>query len=140
MRAQPKDRDMKKEQNDFNRAVALGKEYARDALVATIAFTADAPRGIVAAFTAYLREHKIEHDVLFTRDDMITFATLRDPEVDTKGAESRTRKMVAAFFTGKYEGCMHMEAYHQEGLQDEAANENTIKPFSAVKRAARRAA
>jgi len=135
----PKVTGMKKEKNDFNRAVALGKQYARQALVATVAFKDSAPKGTAAAFAAYLRESKIEHDVLYTRDDMITFATLRDPEVDTKGAESRTRKMVAGFFTDKYEGCMGMEAYHQEGIQDEAANENG-KSFTAIKRAARRAA
>ena len=131
---------MTKEKIDFNRAVALGKHYAREALVATIAFTEGAPKDTPEAFAAYLRKNKIPHDVLYARADMVTFATLRDADVDTLGAQSRTRQMVAGFFTGKYAGCMHMEAYHQEGLQDEAANENNIKPFAAVKRAARRAA
>lgn len=131
---------MKKEKTDFNRAVALGKHYAREALVATIAFTEGAPKDTAEAFATYLRKNKIPHDVLYARPDMITFATLRDADVDTLGAESRTRKMVAAFFTGTYEGCMHMEAYHQEGVQDEAANENKVASFATVKRAARRAA
>lgn len=130
---------MTKEQIDFNRAVAIGSHYAREALVATVGFTSETAKEGPAAFAAYLRKNKIPHDVLLLREGMITFATQRDPEVDSAGAESRTRKMVAAFFTGPYEGCMSMEAYHQEGLKDEAANENA-KPFPAVKRAARRAA
>jgi hypothetical protein len=136
----PKGHSMKKEQTDFNRAVALGKHYAREALVATIAFTEAAPKDAAEAFAAYLQKNAVPHDVLYMRGDMITFATARDADVDTLGAESRTRKMVAAFFIGKYEGCKHMEAYHQEGLQDEAANENSTKPFAAVKRTVRRAA
>lgn len=129
---------MKKE-FDRAKAVKLGEMYAEEALVATVAVKDTAPEGAMKDFVFYLKSQKVPHEVLFMDDRTITFATVRDPEVDTLGAESRTRKLVAAFFTGVYADAFHMEAYYQKASNEEKMN-STVVDFATVKRSVHRRA
>jgi len=113
---------------DFNAAQQKGRLYAEKALVAVIGFRHDAPKDTVASFMAFLKQKRIPHDVLFVSGGSITFATQRDPSVDTDNP--KTRKTVAAFFTGRFENAKSMEAYYQANLKPD---EKTI-PFHRVKR------
>jgi len=113
---------------DFNTAQQKGQLYAEKALVATIGFSDAAPGDTAKAFLRFLREKRIPHDVLLVSKHSVTFATTRDPSVDSD--KPVTRAKVAAFFQGKYANAFGMEGYYQANLKD---NEKII-PFHRVKR------
>lgn len=121
---------------DFDRAnaIKLGEAYAEKALVATVSVNDNAPKGAMQDFMAYLKAEKVPHEVLFVGENSITFATTRDPEVDTLAAESKTRKMVAGFFTGPYAKAFNMEAYYQKRANNADVMDEKVIPFDRVKR------
>ena len=113
---------------DFNAAQQKGQLYAEKALVATIGFSDAAPKDTAKAFLLFLKNKRIPHDVLLASGSSVTFATTRDPGVDTDNA--KTRAKMAEFFQGKYANAFGMEGYYQANLKD---NEKII-PFYRVKR------
>ncbi len=113
---------------NFNAAQQKGQIYAEKALVATIGFSDAAPKDTAKAFLLFLKNKRIPHDVLLVSAGSVTFATTRDPGVDTDNA--KTRAKMAEFFKGKYESAFGMEGYYQANLKD---NEKII-PFHRVKR------
>lgn len=113
---------------DFNAAHEKGRLYAEKALVATIGFSNAAPEDTAKAFLLFLKNKRIPHDVLLASGSSVTFATTRDPGVDTDNA--KTRAKMAEFFQGKYANAFGMEGYYQANLKD---NEKII-PFYRVKR------
>ena len=121
---------------DFDRATAikLGEAYAEKALVATVSVNDNAPQGAVQDFVAYLKAEKVPHEILFLGENSVTFATTRDPDVDTLAAESKTRKMVAGFFTGAYANAFNMEAYYQKRANNCDVADEKVIPFERVKR------
>jgi len=117
---------------DFEKAARKGSLYAEDAVVVTLGFADAAPKGTPAAFAAYLKAHKIPHDVVFKSKNTITFATTRDIDVDAPN--SATRKMVAGFFKGQFEKAFGMEGYYQSP----AKPDTKIIPFHKVQRAVKK--
>jgi hypothetical protein len=113
---------------NFNAAHQKGEFYAEKALVATIGFSDAAPKDTAKAFLLFLKNKRIPHDVLLVSAGSVTFATTRDPGVDTDNA--KTRAKMAEFFKGKYADAFGMEGYYQANLKD---NEKII-PFHRVKR------
>lgn len=117
---------------DFEKASRKGALYAEDAVVVTLGFADAAPKGTPTAFVAYLKAHKIPHDVVFKTQNTLTFATTRDRDVDAPN--SVTRKMVAGFFKGKFEKAFGMEGYYQSPAKPDAK----ILPFHKVQRAVKK--
>lgn len=126
--------------SDRQRAMILGEMYAEKALVAVVSVNDNAPPEAVRDFAGYLKASKVPHDVLYMGTRAITFATTRDPDVDTLGAESKTRKMVAGFFRGAYADAFNMEAYYQKRSPENTAADDKIIPFAKVKRSVQRRA
>lgn len=113
---------------DFNSAQAKAAAYAEKAMIATIGFSDDAPKGTTEAFMQFLEDRRIPHDVLLADGRSITFATTRDPDVDNDTGEMRTK--IAGFFTGKYANAFGMQGYYQQNLNPA----EKIIPFDKVQR------